>query len=119
MSAIVRHFYKVVLIAALFASRLEAQRTYWVTPLDTLAIGHHHHTHAAVTGKVLYVKKESDGDIHIKLVSPSGRFIIAECIPLLPCVPPKAGQSVTIRGITRFDPEHLWFELHPVENISF
>lgn len=92
------------------------QRTYWPVPLDTLAVNHQRHTHAAVTGKVAYVHHESDGDTHIKLVSPSGRFIIAECIPLLPCALPKAGVTITVRGITRWDPEHEWGELHPVES---
>jgi hypothetical protein len=109
---------KLLLAILLIAAPAGAQRTYWTVPLDSLAIGRHKHTHAAVTGKVAYVVHESDGDIHIKLVSPSGRFIIAECIPLLPCVPPKAGQTVTIKGITRQDPEHMWFELHPVEGIQ-
>lgn len=95
-------------------------RTYWAVPLDSLAIGHYRHTHAAVTGTVAYVVNESDGDIHIKLVSPSGHFVICECIPEFPtpCQGIKAGQVITVRGITRRDPEHLWFELHPVERIN-
>ena len=98
---------------------LALQRTYWPTPLDTLAIGHQKHTHAAVTGTVVYVVKEDDGDVHIKLTNPlTGRWIIAECIPLIPCVPPKAGQVITVRGITRLDTEHGWREIHPVESWS-
>lgn len=95
------------------------QRTYWNVPLDTLALGHLKHTHVAVTGTVSYTRKEDDGDIHIKLVAPSGRFIIAECIPELPCTfVPRAGVKVRVKGITRLDPEHLWSEIHPVENIE-
>jgi hypothetical protein len=98
---------------------LSLQRFYWPTPLDTLAIGHQKHTHAAVTGTVAYVRKEDDGDIHIKLVSPSGRFIIAECIPALPCAPPKVGLVITVYGITRLDTEHGWREIHPCENWTY
>lgn len=90
-------------------------RTYWRTPLDSLAIGHYHHSHAKVSGQVVYVRKQDDGDVHIKVASTTGKFIIAECIPSLPCSLPKAGQTVTLCGITRRDPEHGWYELHPVE----
>jgi hypothetical protein len=94
------------------------QRTYWPVPLDTLAVGHCVHTHVSVTGTVApyYPKKEDDGDVHIKLLSPSGRFVIAECLPALPCPLPKAGQRITVKGISRHDPEHGWNEIHPVES---
>lgn len=92
------------------------QRIYWPVPLDSIAIGVKLHTHVAVTGKVAagYPKLEADGDLHIKLVAPSGRYIIAECVPELPCARPKAGQTITVRGIERRDPEHGWYEIHPV-----
>ncbi len=106
----------VLLLLLLLPVVAGAQRTYWPLSLDSLAIGHvHGHTHVAVTGKVAYVRAETDGDVHIKLVSPSGRFIIAECIPKLPCVLPIAGWTITVYGITRHDPEHGWWEVHPVE----
>lgn len=111
------------ILAALFVLGLAkliggqtVSRTYWIVPLDSLAVGHTSHTHAAVTGRVAYVRHEDDGDTHIKLVSPAGKFIIAECIPLLPCSLPKLGTLITVRGITRKDPEHLWWEVHPVES---
>lgn len=91
------------------------QRPYWPVPLDSLAVGHTPHTHVAVTGTVAYVRAESDGDVHIKLVSPSGRFVILECTPFLPCKRPYAGQVITAYGISRRDPEHLWWEVHPLE----
>lgn len=99
---------------------LTQSRTYWNVPLDTLAIGHPKHTHVAVSGTVAYVRIEDDGDIHIKLINPlTGRFVIAECIPALPCsFRPKAGQRIKVKGISRADPEHLWFEVHPVELIE-
>jgi hypothetical protein len=100
---------------------LALQRNYWPLPLDSLAIGHdHQHTHVAVVGVVApkYPIAETDGDLHIKLLSPngSGRFIVAECIPKLPCAKPKAGQKITVYGISRRDSEHGWYEVHPVES---
>ena len=84
-----------------------------------LAAGKNVHTHIQVTGTVTLVKHEKDGDLHIRIVDGKGNFLIAECIPKLPCkVTPKKGQTVTIRGIYRFDGEHKWYEAHPVEDIE-
>ena len=77
-----------------------------------------HYTHVEITGKVKSVKSERDGDTHIQ-VSDGADFIIAECIPKLPCsVIPDVGQGVTIRGISRYDRENHWYEVHPVEEIA-
>jgi hypothetical protein len=93
-----------------------AQRTYWVRSVDSLATGRVPHTHVETTGYVTLVSKESDGDIHIRLTALSGRFIICECVPELPCaVVPKVGDTVRVKGIYRRDPEHGWWEIHPVE----
>jgi len=106
-------------LVAVQVSPARAQRYYWPVSLDSLAIGHTTHTHVAVRGLVAYVRAESDSDVHIKLVSPSGRFIIAECIPSLPCQRPKVGSTVTVMGISRRDPEHQWWECHPVESWEY
>jgi hypothetical protein len=106
-----------LLLSVLLAKAAEAQRTFWPVSIDSMAVGRYRHTHVAVTGRVAYTAKEEDGDVHIKLVSAKGAFIIAECIPELPCVLPKAGTIVTVKGISRRDPEHLWYEVHPVEAI--
>ena len=77
-----------------------------------------HYTHVEITGNVKSVKSERDGDTHIQ-DSDGADFIIAECIPKLPCsVIPDVGQAVTIRGISRYDRENRWYEVHPVEEIE-
>lgn len=93
-----------------------ATRYYWPTSVHTLASGQAKHTHAAVHGRVLRSYLEADGDRHIWVrdsVLPDS--VVFECIPLLPCTAPPVGAMVTGFGITRRDPEHLWYELHPVE----
>lgn len=107
-----------ILLFAIWSTpvRPMTQRTYWVMSVDTLATGHLKHTHVQVTDSVAYAVGEGDGDVHIKLQSRSGKFIIAECIPKLPCLKPKAGTRITVYGITRWDPEHQWAEVHPVED---
>lgn len=73
-------------------------------------------THVEVVGKVTLVKREADGDRHIRLCS-GASCIVAECIPSLPCDAPKLGQTVTVQGISRYDTEHKWHEVHPVEKL--
>jgi len=104
---------RAVLVLLLLAVPAAAQRTYWPV---------------AVRGVVTYVGHEDDQDMHVRLISVTGSqyFVIAECIPLLPCrtsigLPwlPKVGDTVTVYGISRRDPEHgNWAEIHPVEAIS-
>jgi hypothetical protein len=98
---------------------LQLSRTYWLATVPQLASGTFRHTHVAVTGIVAYTRIEDDGDLHIRLVADSGAvFVIAECIPRLPCRRPRIGERITVKGIQRFDPEHAWREVHPVEELS-
>jgi hypothetical protein len=100
---------------------LVLQRYYWPTPIETMWAGLQKHTHVAVTGRVKYLRREEDGDLHIKLVSlrDPTKFIIAECIPLIPCARPVLSSVITVRGVSRYDPEHGWREVHPVESWSY
>lgn len=78
------------------------------------------HTHVCTTGDVTLVKKEADGDIHIRVneTKTSPAFIVAEIIPKLPVSKPKVGDHVKVCGIRRFDDTHGWWELHPVLSIT-
>lgn len=107
----------VVALVLASVSTADAQRRYWATPVDTLAAGRARHTHVEVRGLVTYTRLEDDGDLHIRLRSlgSSGAVVIAECIPKLPCRRPAVGDTVTVRGVSRRDPEHGWYEVHPVE----
>ena len=92
-------------------------RYYWPVTVTALASGTARHTHVQVTGRVDYTRMEDDGDLHIRIRSTAGdsAFVIAECIPKLPCRRPAIGEIVTVQGISRRDPEHGWYEVHPVE----
>lgn len=106
-----------ITILCLLALLQHEDRRYWRVSIDSLAAGKVKHTHVEVHGRVALIKKEGDGDVHIRLVSTSGAFIVVECIPFLPCHPPRVGDSVVVLGIMRRDYEHGWFEVHPVEAI--
>lgn len=112
----------IVLLIALGAAKAchaQTTRPYHVTSITTMAAGKYAWTHVEVRGTVVYVKAEPDGDTHIKLVDPwnaSGPFVICECTPKEPCAKPRVGADIIVRGISRKDPEHLWYEVHPVES---
>ncbi len=102
---------------------LLSSRHYFPVSISDLSAGRNFHTHVQVTGKVTLVKRQGDGktigdgDLHIR-ISDGKNFIVAECIPKLPCPEPKLGQTITVEGISRFDGEHKWYEVHPVETIK-
>jgi len=99
-------------------------RKYHRATIADIAAGKVHHTHLEVQGWVTYVRREDDGDLHIRICnSPKvktlnrARCLILECIPRMPCPAPDIGKKIAAHGIQRFDNEvnHLWYELHPVE----
>ena len=102
-----------ILVLLLFSSR-----EYFPVKVADMAAGKNFHTHVSVIGKVSYVGKESDGDTHIRLED-GGSFIVAECIPMLPCpLVPQVGETLQVWGISRKDGEHKWYEVHPVERME-
>lgn len=114
-----------VILSLLFAG--EGKRSYWPTTIAAMTGAGPVRTHIQVEGFVTYVKKEADGDVHIRLCdTPSvkgmdrARCIVAECIPLLPCQSPKKGKHLRVKGIYRFDGErgHKWAEIHPAEYLE-
>lgn len=78
-------------------------------------------THVRVRGYPTYCRTEDDGDRHIRLCdSPDvegmdrAHCIVLECIPQLPCACPRLGVPLEVDGISRYDGEHRWWEIHPV-----
>lgn len=90
-------------------------RHYYIETVDSIRVSHH--THVQVAGVVSMVKREADGDWHIRVSDPHGHFVVAEIIPGIPMAPPRMGQGVVVFGIRRDDNErgHGWAEVHPVE----
>jgi hypothetical protein len=72
-------------------------------------------THVQTQGTVALVKREDDGDIHIRLEDGNGHFIVAEIVPYHPLSAPALHACIVVRGITREDKTHKWSEIHPVE----
>ncbi len=100
-------------IVLLFLSLLQG-RYYWPETVRALAHGLVGHTHVTTTGAVIKVRHELDGDTHIWIRAGLDSLVL-ECIPKLPCGVVRVGQIVSPKGIYRFDYEHRWYEIHPVE----
>ncbi len=122
-----------MILLLLLALQLEVGREYW--PISIISMPTNHHTHVLTTGLVTFTTVEGDGDIHIRMCAvPQPTWVkgmnlksltwirqncvIAECIPKLPCKQPNVGQTITVKGIARFDGEHKWYEVHPVEELT-
>lgn len=106
-----------VLALALFQTMMSQVRTYHPVTVTKLAAGLVKDTHVELTGCVALIKYEADGDTHIR-VTEGAKFIVAECLPTLPCATPKLKDKVRVRGISRFDGHHRWYEVHPVEQLE-
>ena len=74
--------------------------------------------HATVTGTVIERIAETDGDTHlwVRLDSdPKSRFAV-EITPQHPISPePAVGDHGQFFGIFRYDAQHAWFEIHPLD----
>jgi hypothetical protein len=88
-------------------------RVYHRVTLERLAAGTRH-THVCVTGPVVYVRKQRDGDWHVTLDNGKTKVVL-EIIPAIPVALPRKGDVVDACGISRRDTHHGWPEVHPVE----
>lgn len=99
----------VVLLAATAAAE---DRTYHPVALKDIATTRW--THACTIGRVTRIKREGDGDVHIR-IDDREAFIVLETIPGLPLKRPPLHVWIEACGITRLDRAHKWGELHPLE----
>lgn len=87
-----------------------------VTPLDpTVPI--FKFPHAVIEGVVDKVINESDSDTHLWITLDGSKFQLA-CewtVQSTAPAPPAVGAHVRVYGIFRYDLQHGWNELHPVD----
>lgn len=72
-------------------------------------------THVCIEGQVIYRRAEDDGDIHFKIADAAGNVLTCEIDPQHPLPEPAYQQHVRVYGVTRFDMDHGWWEIHPVD----
>src|SRR4051794_20819320 len=73
----------------------------------------HLSTHLCAVGTVEAVRKERDGDVHVRLCQ-GPLCVVLEIIPELPIARPRKGSRIRACGIQRWDSWHLWQEIHPL-----
>lgn len=96
------------------------QNMQWVIHQVDTTIPIFKEPHVAITGTVLEVIHEADADIHFWL-RPDGTTkdrMACEIVPQNPLTPPAVGDHVTVFGIYRYDIQHGWDEIHPVDHIQ-
>jgi hypothetical protein len=86
-----------------------------VTPVD-VTVPVFKMPHAVVEGVVSEVIAESDGDHHLWVTLDNSKFRLAcEIAPQNPLPVPAVNAHVRVYGILRYDFQHGWWELHPVD----
>ncbi len=73
--------------------------------------------HACIEGTVAEVLHEDDGDTHfwLTLAGTTKDRLACEITPQNPLPHPQVGARVRVYGIYRYDAQHQWGELHPVD----
>lgn len=111
-----------VAIAAVFVAQvaaLPADRAY--TRVSIAGLATTRATHVEIAGEVTLVRREPDGDVHIRVSDGHGHAAVCEAIPTLapptPWAMPRRGDRVRIWGIARRDRQHGWSEVHPIEGL--
>ena len=72
-------------------------------------------TRATVTGRVVRVRSCRDGSWRIRLADTGGALAAGEIRPSNPLPLPRVGARILLRGVLRYDEEHRWYVIDPVE----
>jgi hypothetical protein len=92
-----------------------ASETRVFTPIPITQLPTYRGPHAEISGRVVISRREGDGDWHVRLTAFDGEsFAVGEIIPELPRAHPRVNMCIAMRGITRFNKMHGWWELHPL-----
>jgi hypothetical protein len=72
-------------------------------------------THLIVAGRVVRVRSRAGGGWRIRLADTGGALAAAEIRPSNPLPLPPVGSRIILRGRLRYDEEHAWYTVDPVE----
>jgi len=71
--------------------------------------------HISVAGRVVRVRALRGGGWRVRLAETGGALAAAEIRPSNPLPPPPVGARIVLRGRIRFDEEHGWYVVDPLE----
>lgn len=95
-------------------SKGETEELYPLISISRLEKNLYWGPRAAVIGTVIDTEKIVDGDWHINIKDAEGMVLVTEMAPEYPLPVPAVGARVKIWGVTRYDLDHRWWELHPI-----
>jgi hypothetical protein len=72
-------------------------------------------TLATVAGRVLRVRSRHNGNWRIRLSDTGGALAAGEIRSSHPLPLPRVGARIVLRGALRYDEEHRWYAIDPVE----
>jgi len=72
-------------------------------------------TYVTVVGRVIRVRTRGSGGWRLRLADTGGALAAAEIRPSHPLPLPPVGARIIIRGCLRYDDEHGWYVVDPVE----
>jgi hypothetical protein len=72
-------------------------------------------TYVTVVGRVVRVRTRGGGGWRLRLADTGGALAAAEIRPSHPLPLPPIGSRIVIRGALRYDEEHRWYVVDPVE----
>jgi hypothetical protein len=72
-------------------------------------------TRAIVSGRVVRVRARRNGGWRIRLADTGGTLAAGEIRTSNPLPLPPVGACIVLRGAIRYDPEHGWYAVDPVE----
>jgi len=72
-------------------------------------------THVTVAGRVVRVRLRQDGSWRVRLADTGGALAAAEFRTSHPLPLPPVGAHIVLRGRLRYDEQHGWYVVDPVE----
>ena len=77
--------------------------------------GWHPHPHGIVVGRVVRVRLRAGGGWRVRLAETGGALAAAEFRPCRSILLPPIGAWIIVRGPIRYDAQHGWYAVDPVE----
>jgi hypothetical protein len=68
-----------------------------------------------VTGRVVRVRSRANGGWRIHLAHTGGALAVGDISPSNPLPLPRVGACILLRGALRYDDEHRWYAIDPVD----
>ena len=104
--------YRFCIVRARRDNLIRIPRHIYSPALGAMTAGH---AYLSVIGRVVRVRSRDDGGWRVRLSDTGGALAAAEFRRSNPLPLPRVGACIIVRGRLRFDEEHAWYVVDPVE----